>query len=59
MTRISRIKAPRATFLAFALLTAFMLGFVLVAEVGHGGQVMATKQDTTTLPDLLKLCWGM
>ena len=48
MTRISRIKTPRATVLTFALLVIVMLGFGAFAEMGHD-EPATVAQETETL----------
>ena len=70
MTRISRIRAPRATFFAFALLAVFMLGFGVFADVAPDAAFVdetATdrmpsvvqelpSKDTPTRRNWLELC---
>ena len=49
MTRISRIRAPRATITAVALLLVAMLGFGILAEAGVGEAELAVR-DAATVP---------
>ena len=46
MTRISRISAPRATGLAFALLTAVMLAFAAMVSDGATGDAALAGQTS-------------
>ena len=60
MTRISRIKTPRATVLTFALLIVVMLGFGAFAEMGHDEPATvaqeALDEGGMTARDWLRLC---
>ena len=42
MTRISRLRAPRASFCALALVAAFVFAFYMAAQVGHAETALAT-----------------
>lgn len=46
MTRISRLRTPRASLSALALLAAYMLAFHVAAALGHGHSVLATSKST-------------
>ena len=60
MTRISRIRAPRATVVAFALLVVVMLGFGVFAEVAPDEPTVVAQQEpsegTSSVSDWLRLC---
>ena len=64
MTRISRIRAPRATITAVALLLFAMLGFGILAEAEHGEAALAVREAATApapsaaagLADVLGFC---
>lgn len=71
MTRISRIRAPRATFFAFALLAVFMLGFGVFADMAPDATFVdetaadrmpsvvqeLPSKEAPTRGNLLELCW--
>ena len=60
MTRISRIKAPRATVLVFALLAAAMLAFGAFAKVSHEEPpaiVEVPNENPRQGNAWLQLCW--
>ena len=64
MTRISRIRAPRATITAVALLLVAMLGFGILAEAEYGEAALAARDVATgpapsvaaRLADVLGFC---
>jgi len=61
MTRLSRFSAPRATIVAFVLLAVAIFGFRMLAEAGHGGELVATQEASSERPplrDLSKFCWN-
>ena len=61
MTRLSRFSAPRATIVAFVLLAVAIFGFQMLAEAGHGGELVATQEASSERPplrDLPKFCWN-
>ena len=41
MIRISRLRAPRASFCALALVAAFVFAFYMAAQVGHANTALA------------------
>ena len=53
MTRISRLKTPRASLAALALLAAYLFTFYMVDALGHGESALATNEPAVETLDVL------
>ena len=53
MTRISRLKTPRTSLAALALLAAYLFTFYMVDALGHGESALATNEPAGETLDVL------